>query len=73
LSLRDLKMKDLAAGAARPIRATLSALLRITARRQSAARRFAQPVFISAADRIGTNRHRVLAPTCLFHTPAALS
>ena len=57
-----------------PIRATMSPLLRLTASAQSAARRFAQPVFIfSAADRIGTNRHRVLAPTCLIHTPAALS
>ena len=34
----------------------------------------AQPVFIfSEAERIGTNRQRVLAPMCLIQIPAPLS
>jgi hypothetical protein len=56
-----------------PIRATISPLLRVTARDIDRAW-FAQPVFIfRAAERIGTNRQRVLAPRCLIHTPAELS
>ena len=40
----------------------------------SATRRFVQPVFIfNAAERIGTNRQRVLAPICLILVPAELS